>query len=255
MASTVQNTDVKQKNAEHTVVVAITSHSVFESRDGDDVFGAGLAFPLLQALQRVNEQLLEGNPDESLLFDVVLVTTDRKQQQQRSLIMSSTTHHGLDVSRFCFSCEEDFVESLQTNAVDLFLSTDRKELLQASEQGVVSALLETHSASPPLEQLRILFCGDFLIQPDAGLKLAGAQSAKGFLSRLGEVRRRFSVQDSPLSITVLTSRGGRESCGSAICVLRSFGINADEAYCLAGAPRAPILNVLQPHFIFMSFDG
>lgn len=48
----------------------------------------------LQALQKVNERLLEENPDESLLFDVVLITTDSQQQQQSSGIMSSTRHYG-----------------------------------------------------------------------------------------------------------------------------------------------------------------
>jgi len=45
-------------------------------------------------MQKVNERLLEENPAESLLFDVVLITTDRQQQQQSSCIVSSTKHHG-----------------------------------------------------------------------------------------------------------------------------------------------------------------
>lgn len=49
---------------------------------------------ILQALQRVNECLLEKNPNESLLFDVILMISDSQQQQQRSRIISSTRHHG-----------------------------------------------------------------------------------------------------------------------------------------------------------------
>lgn len=48
----------------------------------------------LQALQKVNERLLEKNPAESLLFDVVLITTDGLQQQQSDRIISSTRHYG-----------------------------------------------------------------------------------------------------------------------------------------------------------------
>lgn len=44
-------------------------------------------------MQRVNERLLEKNPAESLLFDVILITTDTQQQQQSPRIISSTRHH------------------------------------------------------------------------------------------------------------------------------------------------------------------
>lgn len=42
---------------------------------------------------------------------------------------------GLEVSRFCFSSQEDFTESLLKNNVQLFLTTDRNEALRASQNG------------------------------------------------------------------------------------------------------------------------
>ncbi|XP_049429030.1 cytosolic 5'-nucleotidase 1A [Epinephelus fuscoguttatus] len=249
MVSTIQNTDVKQKDADRAVVVAVTSRAVFESGadDGDDVYGAGVAFPLLQALQRVNERLLEENPAESLLFDVILITTDSQQQQQSSRIISSTRHYGLEVSRFCFSSEEDFIESLLKNNVQLFLSTDRNEAPRASQKGVLSALLDQQVA--PSEQLRVMFCGDAVIRPDTDPMPASRLAAQNFSAQLGKMRQRFSMLDSPLSIVLVTSHGGRESCGGALRTLRSRGLSVDEAYCLAGAPRSPILSVLRTHFL------
>ncbi|KAK5866860.1 hypothetical protein PBY51_011401 [Eleginops maclovinus] len=249
MVSTIQNTDVKQKDADRAVVVAVTSRAVFDcgAEDGDDVYGVGVAFPLLQALQRVNERLLEENPAESLLFDVVLITTDSQQQQQSSRIISNTRHYGLEISRFCFSSEEDFIESLLTNHVDLFLSTDRSEAAQASHKGVFSALLNRKVASS--EQLRVLFCGDAVIRPDTDSPSASQDAAQSFSAQLGEMRQRFGLLHSPLSIVLVTSRGGRESCGTALRTLRSRGVSVDEAYCLAGAPRSPFLSLLRPHFL------
>lgn len=251
MVSTVQNTNVKQKDAEHAVVVAVSSHAVFECEadDGGEVYGSGVAFSLLQALQRVNERLLEENPAESLLFDVILITTDSKQQQQSSRITSSTTHYGLEVSRFCFSSEEDFIESLLKNNVHLFLTTDRNEALQASQKGVFSALLDQQTASCPSEQLRVLFCGDAVIRPDTDPMPASRQAAQSFSTQLGEMRRRFGALDSPVSFILLMSHGDRESCSDALRTLRSRGVSMDEAYCLAGAPRGPILSLLQTHFL------
>ncbi|KAM3609925.1 uncharacterized protein V6R79_022606 [Siganus canaliculatus] len=246
MVSTIQNTDVKQKDADRAVVVAVASRAVFEPGDDagdDDVYGVGVASPLLQAFQRVNERLLEQNPAESLLFDVVLITTDSEQQQQRSRIISSTRHHGLEVGRFCFSSEEDFVESLLKNKVQLFLTTDRDETLRASHKGVLSALLDQQVASCPSEQLRVLFCSDAVVPPCR-------EAAQSFSARLGEMRRRFGMLDSPLRIVLVTPHGGRESCGGALLTLRSRGVSVlDEAYCLAGAPLGPMMTLLQPHIL------
>ncbi|XP_041851884.1 cytosolic 5'-nucleotidase 1A [Melanotaenia boesemani] len=252
MVSTVENTDVRQKDADHAVVLAVTSHAVFESgpKGGDDGFyGRSVAFPLLQALQEVNKRLLEENPAESLLFDVVLITTESQQQQQSSCIISSTRHHGLEVSRFCFSSEEDFIENLQKNNVQLFLSTNRSEVLQARQKGVLSALLDENSASSPTDQLRVLFCGDAVSRPDVGPTSASGQAAQTFLAQLGKIRQKFRMFDSPVCITLVTSHGGRESCGDALKALRSLGVGVDEAYCLAGAPCGPILSLLRHHFL------
>nr|XP_033490485.1 cytosolic 5'-nucleotidase 1A-like [Epinephelus lanceolatus] len=226
MVSTIQNTDVKQKDADRAVVVAVTSRAVFESGadDGDDVYGAGVAFPLLQKRAKVEHY---GN----LTFTIT----------------SSTRHYGLEVSRFCFSSEEDFIESLLKNNVQLFLSTDRNEEPRASQKGVLSALLDQQVA--PSEQLRVMFCGDAVIRPDTDPMPASRLAAQNFSAQLGKMRQRFSMLDSPLSIVLVTSHGGRESCGGALRTLRSRGLSVDEAYCLAGAPRSPILSVLRTHFL------
>lgn len=50
-------------------------------------------------------------------------------------ILPYVTLTGLQVSRFCFSSEDDFVESLLKNNVQLFLTTDVNEMAQASHKG------------------------------------------------------------------------------------------------------------------------
>ncbi|KAM8892054.1 cytosolic 5'-nucleotidase 1A isoform 2-T2 [Spinachia spinachia] len=207
----------------------------------------GVAFPLLQSLQKVNQRLLEKNPAESLLFDVVLIATD--SQQQSSRIISSTSHYGLEVGRFCFSSREDLVETLVANKVQLFLSTDRDETLQASQKGVLSALLGQQEAAS--EPLTVMLCGDAVVRPDSDSDPvpASRRAAQSFSARLGEMRGRFGASGSPLSIVLVTSSGGSESCGVALQALRSRGLSVDEAYCLAGTPRGPILSLLRPHFL------
>ncbi|XP_012719107.2 cytosolic 5'-nucleotidase 1A [Fundulus heteroclitus] len=251
MVSTVQNSDVKQKNEDQAVVVAVTFAAVFdaEAEDDRDVYRLGVALPLLQVLQRVNERLLEENPVEHQLFDIILITTETRQQQQSSSIITSTRHHGLEVGRFCFSSEDDFIESLAQNNVQLFLTTDGNEALRATQQGVPSALLDKNSASCPSDQLRVVLCQDATIQPDADSSGASKKSAQSFLTRLGQIRQKFGMFNSPLCFTIVTSCGGKDSCCSALKSLRSLGVSVDEAYCLGGAPRGPILSILRPHFL------
>ncbi|XP_077373865.1 cytosolic 5'-nucleotidase 1A [Festucalex cinctus] len=248
MASTIANVDVKQKDAEQALVVAISCSAVLEDAgdDGDDVHGVGVAFPLMQALQSVNRRLVAANPAESLLFDVLLVTTDERRRRQSARVVSSTKHYGLEVSRFCFSGREDFVESLLANQVHLFLSTEPEEVTLASQRGVLSALLGRQSWSSPSEQLRVLLYADDIINTAPANSIPAAQR---FWSRLGAMRGRFGVLDSPLSVSVVTARGGRQKFGDALATLRSRGLDADEAHCLAGAPRGPILELLRPHFL------
>lgn len=63
------------------------------------------------------------------------------------------------------------------------------------------------------------------------------------------MRRRFGVLGSPVSVAVMTAHGGRRRFGDALATLRSCGLHADEAHCLAGAPRGPILELLRPHIL------
>lgn len=139
--------------------------------------------------------------------------------------MVLTVYHrsspGLQVSRFCFCSEDDLVEGLLQNQAHLFLTTDTNEVQQASHKGqkvspvwillltvkvmtgwqswflrlrltlclicsgVVSVLLDQEQAFRPSDQLRVMVCGDAIIQPDSGqqrLQVVSATSPWPLLS-------------------------------------------------------------------------
>lgn len=111
---------------------------------------------------------------------------------------------GLQISRFCLCSEDKLVESLLQNQVHLFLTTDPNEVQQASHKGqfpplhitvdcegedrlvvmiseiylrfticlicsgVVSVLLDQELAFCSSDQLRVMICGDAIIQPNSG---------------------------------------------------------------------------------------
>lgn len=248
MVETNESADTTQVGVENALIVAVSVRAVFGTEDGEG-YGAGVAFPLLQAVQRVNERLLQIDPSESERFEVILISTNRAQQQQKEQLQTSATAQGLQIHRFCFSCEDDFTDSLLQNKVHLFLTTDSNEATQAANKGVLSALLDPVAASGPSEQLRVLFCADAVLDPSSGLKTGRHQAAQVFGSRLGKMRQRFGVLDSPLSLVLLTSHGGVNRCCSALKSLRTDGVDVDEAYCLGGSPRGLIMPLLRPHFL------
>ncbi|KAJ0069910.1 hypothetical protein NL108_016136 [Boleophthalmus pectinirostris] len=247
MVETLENADVKQVSAENALVIAVSHSAVFGAEE-EEVQGAGVAFPLLQAVQRVNERLLQldSSGSESFEFEVVLICTNRVQRDQ---VQTKTRAHGLQIHRFSFSGEDDITDSLLENKVQLFLTTDSNEATQAANKGVLSAILGPLSACGPSEQLRVMFCGDAILDPSSELNTGRHQASQMFWSHLGKIRQKFGVVDSPLSLVLLSSQRDINSCSRSLRSLRTLGVNVDEAYCLGGSPQNPIISLLRPHFL------
>lgn len=73
---------------------------------------------------------------------------------------------------------------------------------------------------------------------------------KEFAVLIGQMRRRFGHENSPLCTCVLTAWGSRNICATALKTLREWGLDVDEVHCLAGAPCSPILAVVKPHILW-----
>ncbi|KAJ8252614.1 hypothetical protein COCON_G00219260 [Conger conger] len=273
-ANIVFNARVKRKDSSRAVVIAVTDSSVFdlEEEEGPETdsaanenepFKMGAAFPFMKAVQGVNEALLEMDAEETLLFDPILLSKNHSPHF-RSRIECSAVHYGLEISRFCFCGPDDFAESLQSNGAKLFLSAGRDEVYQVWEKGIPAALLYPQDIPESPEPLRVLFMGDVLgLGDDAAplltelgfsdTQLQHITAVKGamgeFAARVGEMRSRFRQGHSPLCAYLLLAWGPRDVCADALKTLRGWGLEADEAFCLAGAPRGPILAQIRPHVL------
>ncbi len=101
--------------------------------------------------------------------------------------------------------------------------------------------------------LFILFCSNTVFLSfisHSNLVLCYQICIKEFAVLIGQMRRRFGQENSPLCTCVLTSWGSRNVCASALKTLREWGVDVDEAFCLAGAPCSPILAVVKPHILW-----
>ncbi|XP_010900213.1 cytosolic 5'-nucleotidase 1A [Esox lucius] len=271
--SMVRNPEVKQRDATRAVVVAVSSDAIFNS-EAEEVYGTteplrkGDAFSFIKAVQVVNERLLTMNSDETLLFDVILMSND--SEEKHSKIIGSAKHYGLDIGRFYFCKKEESIQSLESNNVKLFLSTDTIDVCKALQKGVSAALLYRHKDpdGETVDQLKVVFSGDVIGSSEETLdglreqgftenQLHGLRTAKDsvkeFAVLIGEMRRRFGLEGSPLCTSLLTTWSSRDVCAQALKTLRGWGLLVDQAFCLAGAPRSLILNVVRPHVLCL--DG
>ncbi|XP_063053410.1 cytosolic 5'-nucleotidase 1A [Engraulis encrasicolus] len=264
----IPNTHIAQMGSD-TFEIAVSCHAIFDMDVTSDPLSKGVAFSFIKAIQVINEKLTVKNP-KSPLFDVILVVKDLQNMQSK--IVSSTQHYGLQISRFFFCSSDNFTQSLKSTNVKLFLSTHTTDVCCALQEGVPAALLCPQSGSPaegdkePVgSPLKVLLSGDAMALPEERLSEVGFSqpelqtfrvakaSMTEFASAIAEMRKCFDREDSPLRVALMTVLGTRNEMASALLTARDWGLEVDEAYCLAGAPHAPLLSCIQPHIL--CYDG
>uniref|UniRef100_A0A8C0FBK1 Cytosolic 5'-nucleotidase 1A n=1 Tax=Bubo bubo TaxID=30461 RepID=A0A8C0FBK1_BUBBB len=231
----------------------------------------GTAFAFIQAAQYVNKKILESNPAEKDLFDILVLSNNSPESGVR--IINSTKHYGKGDSiprGACFPTgrlDEDSTQYLKSHGVKLFLSADRTDVCNALRRGTFSPPSHVQAPSTPL---RVVFDGDAVLFSDEtdqvfreqGLEGAvqyerameavpmGEGPLKAFAMHLGKMRKKFSQEKSPIRTYLVTARSGRDMGIRAIKTLREWGLAIDEAFFMDGAPKGPILAQIQPHIFF-----
>ncbi|XP_044282058.1 cytosolic 5'-nucleotidase 1A-like [Varanus komodoensis] len=286
--STVINNNVNQKDPKEALVIAVTTRAIFDLEKEHEIFltegkdayvkhqqanednplEPGTAFAFIQAVQAVNKKLLEKNPEEKGLFDVIVLSNNSPESGVR--IINSAKKYGLEISKFCFVSDEDSTQYLKTHNVKLFLSADMTDVCNALQRGVSAALIFQQEIQTPSSQLRVVFDGDSVLFSDEtdrvfrekGLEGAvkyeksmeavpmGEGPLKAFALSLGKMRKKFDQEDSPIRTYLVTARSGRDMGTRAIKTLREWGLAIDEAFFMDGAPKGPILSKIQPHIFF-----
>ncbi|XP_030646467.1 cytosolic 5'-nucleotidase 1A [Chanos chanos] len=262
MDTNVQNTE-KQTRA---LVIAVSARAIFhldqtptQPPAESEPLPQGTAFSFIEAVKLVNERLVSQNQKEDLLLNVFLIEKDYGEQQKR--IVNSAMHYGLDIEQFWFCSEEDFISSLQENHVSLFLSTDKNDVYSALQHGVPAAVLHHHTDQQQPQPLKVVFSGDVIGLSEDTLRnlphlsfsesqieifKAAKSCIREFAVLLGEIRRKFEREGGPLCTSLITVWGNRDVFVNALRTLREWGLDVDEAFCLAGAPRSLILDHVLP---------
>ncbi|KAA0724196.1 Cytosolic 5'-nucleotidase 1B [Triplophysa tibetana] len=237
------------------------------------------------AVHAVNQRLVSHNSSESLGFEVILIANECSEETKVKIV-ESVKHYGMEICKFYFCKKDEVIKTLQSNNVKLFLSTDSDDIYKALHAvmklkltydistGVVclhvllsldvpAAVL--YDQNGVLDQLKVTFSGDIIGLSEDSLdsladfgfsesQIKTFKSAKicikEFAVLIGEIRRRFGHENSPLCTCLITAWGSRNVCLSALKILGEWGLDVDEAFCMAGAPCSPILAVVKPHILW-----
>ncbi|XP_067292372.1 cytosolic 5'-nucleotidase 1B isoform X2 [Pseudorasbora parva] len=249
------------------LMIALQYNDLFDlnsTSTNTDALPKGRAFTFIKAMQTVNERLVDQNKAESLLFEVILIAKECSEEIKMKIV-ESVKHYGLEIGKFYFCKKEELLNTLQSNKVKLFLSTDKGDVYKALHTGIPAALLYDQADHHILNQLKVIFSGDVIgfsedsldSLTDFGFSETQIETCKAakicmkeFAVLIGQMRRRFGHENSPLCTCVLTAWGSRNICATALKTLREWGLDVDEVFCLAGAPCSPILAVVKPHILW-----
>ncbi|XP_074086886.1 cytosolic 5'-nucleotidase 1A-like [Macrotis lagotis] len=282
------NPEVVQKDPREALVIAVTARAIFNLEAEHQLFLAqgaeeyikyqtahateplppGTAFSFIQAVQQVNRRLLERDPEERGLLDIIVLSNNSPQAGSR--IVHCARQAGLEISKFCFVSNEDSTQYLQDLHVRLFLSADKTDVCNALRRGVPAALIFQQEVQAPSTQLRLAFDGDAVLfsdETDRVFRERGLQGAmqyeraleavpigegpmKAFAMQLGRLREKFSPEDSPVRTYLVTARSKGDMSVRALNTLQAWGLVLDEIFFMDGAPKGPTLVQIRPHIFF-----
>jgi len=286
----VKNKFRKTPKPHDAVIICVSSRALFDMQEGrkiqdtqgldayikymvdneDKPLAPGPAFGFVQALENVNLQLLKINEEEKNLFDVVLMSSNHAQCTVRFL--NSIRHHGLNIERICTTAGRPVTGYLQAYSTNLYLSADGEKVKAATEMGIPAATLMPNTISQEMDELRVAFDGDAVLFSDEAEVIAKTEGLHAFFQSetakehiplekgpliqfafvLGKMQQKFRDDGGhcPIRTYLVTARSAASAGGRAMKTLRTWGLEIDEAFFMAGAPKGPLLREIKPHIFF-----
>lgn len=265
------------------LVVGIAASALFDLREADKVFEKrglhkyrdymwsnesvtlkeGTGFPLVKALLAINGH------GRGRLVEIVLIS--RNDADSGFRIFKSIEAHKLDIACAAFTDGRPTYKYMNSFSCDVFLSTDRDDVVQAVKRNLPAGLVYSPPGAPNLgtEEVRIAFDGDavlFSAEADNVYRKKGLDAFykyeekrehepldpgpfKAFLDAISRIQKRFSEKDCPIRTSLVTARSFA-ACKRPIRTLRGWGVRLDESFFMSGVGKWHVLRYLRPHIFF-----
>ena len=233
----------------------LEAYSKYQRAREHEPLAPGRAFSLIKKLLNLNS-LLE-NPDR---VEVILLSRNTSDTGLR--VFKSIEHHNLSISRAAFSGGTKPHRYMAAFGVDLFLSTERADVVEALEDGKAAAsILSSSLPSSKRGDIRFAFDGDAVLFSDeaeekyqkngledflsteknlANVPLRGGPF-RSFVESLNQLKSEFIGDTNPIRTALVTARSS-PAHERVVKTLRSWGMSVDESLFLGGMEKAAFLN-------------
>lgn len=245
----------------------LEAYSDFQLQHEDDVLQKGTAFPLVQALLKLNESR------KVPIVEVVVMSRNSPETGLR--IFNSLDHHELQMTRAALTGGEPLSRYLGAFKVDLFLSKDESDVQEAVNAGVAAARVydPPPGFEPDTETVRIAFDYDGVLVSEASEKIYQAEGLEAFqeherenatvplpegpfkklLGTLADIQKEGDPEDPQVRIAVVTARN-RPAHERMIRTLRHWGLKVNSAFFMGGVPKKDVLTAFRAHIFFDDQD-
>ncbi|MDO3382507.1 5'-nucleotidase [Gilvimarinus algae] len=233
----------------------LEAYAQYQMDHEDELLEPGDAFPMVQKLLRLNENL-PGDPR----VEVILLSRNSADTGLR--VFNSIEHYKLNVTRAAFCSGLSPYRYASAFGCHLFLSTEPDDVRNALEHGIAAAtLMAPKSRSQNENELRFAFDGDAVLFSDEAEQIFKRQGLsaftesekaaartplpggpfKPFLDALHKLQAEYGDSGQcPIRTALVTARSA-PAHERVIRTLRAWKIRIDESLFLGGLPKGEFL--------------
>lgn len=277
-------------NLKNKLVVAVSSRALFDLETENKVFEEkgldayykyqleheheplqkGTGYRLIENLLKINQHFTE---DEKQV-EVIILSKNNAATSLR--ITNAINEHKLDIVRSGWTSGNDTSSYLQAFKVDLFLSADDDDVINAIKNGVAAAkILPSHQDvhNSLGDQVRIAFDGDAVLFSEASELVYKEHGLKAFVKHekdnknnplekgifakllitIANIQDKFKGKESPIRTALVTARSA-PTHERVIKTLNVWNVRIDEAFFLGGSEKYEVLEAFGADIFFDDQD-
>jgi len=277
-------------NLKDKLVVAVSSRALFDLEDENRVFEErgldeyyryqlekeneplkkGTGFRLIENLLKINDYFSESEKQ----VEVIILSKNNAGTSLR--ISSAIDTYKLDIQRSGWTSGRNTSTYLKAFEVDLFLSADDNDVLNAIENGVAAAKIlpseqDIHTSLG--NQVRIAFDGDAVLFSEESELIYKEKGLEAFLEHeksnrdnplekgpfakllvtIANIQNKFKDKESPIRTALVTARSA-PAHERVIKTLNVWGVRIDEAFFLGGSEKQEVLKAFGADIFFDDQD-
>lgn len=258
-----------------------TENKVFEEKGLDEYYkyqlenetkdlDKGTGFRLIENLLKINNYFSK----EERQVEVIILSKNNAATSLR--ITNAINRHNLEIVRSGWTSGNSISTYLKAFKVDLFLSADDEDVINALQNGVAAAkILPSHKNvhNSLGDQVRIAFDGDAVLFSEESELIYKKQGLDAFMEHeknnannpmekgpfakllltIASIQEKFKDKKSPIRTALVTARSA-PTHERVIHTLNAWGVRVDEAFFLGGSEKYEILEAFGADIFFDDQD-